>query len=848
MILQNSTLTSDSNGLYGVYVNGDFQVDGTSKLIVTGNSYDGDCAGLNMTAAMTNGLVKSGAVVTITGNFCSGLSNRGTCTFEEGAKLTITNNDNDKGTTSNGGGIYNSGASANLVLPSDAVLYNNHAATAGDDIYSTGTITFGAVGAGWVLDDCGDAIDGWYQDGAGSRWSAHSTSLYAYEFTGYGAAVTSALALKAAYGLAPVEPGDPEAPQWAISKSKTATNLDASYESQVTLSLPAADTKGDLDVAFVLDGSTSSDEDDLAGAAAELLDTLSAYENLDVKVGVVIFGGYVPVLYNSGLLTLSDADNVTALQTALTDKSYADATGRSGSNLQAGVEAAQAMLDGDTAVDAADKYLIILSDGAARMWYEDGQAVSQAYYPFDDSTGDGFWWNSNSDFVDLRYGGGKLAPGFAQVWSDGQSGKDIGAYGLSYEDKESGSYTADDIAPYEVMMNGEYYTTYEAATYYAATAIVEAAQKNQVIFVTYGYHDETNYGQYIESFKAWLADNGIVTRYNSETLDAGAIFSAVKDELIQLVDAGSRVVDVIGYGGDYNFDFVNDISKLTLTVNGQALEKTAISAASYGFGGDGAGNYDFVVTYYPDGQGGSADECFVWDINVPVTKDAPVQLTYSVQLTDPETAPGTYGQYDADGSQGYAGLYTNDSAVLYPIDSNGSQGFPERFAKPTVSYTVSGGGSSYDYYHVTVNYYDKATGEKIAESYVSPSRIEGSRYDVSGYDAIAIDGYTYDSTDGDPLTGVLNSNKVVNVYYVADETDIDDGDTPTGDLPDLPDEGGEEVDIGEGDVPTGNLPQTGTMADSTGVVLMRAMSALFLGLALVSGGVTVVLLRKEREQ
>ena len=43
---------------------------------------------------------------------------------------------------------------------------------------------------------------------------------------------------------------------------------------------------------------------------------------------------------------------------------------------------------------------------------------------------------------------------------------------------------------------------------------------------------------------------------------------------------------------------------------------------------------------------------------------------------------------------------------------------------------------------------------------------------MTEYDAIAIDGYTYDSTDGDPLTGVLNSNKVVNVYYVADETDI----------------------------------------------------------------------------
>ena len=169
---------------------------------------------------------------------------------------------------------------------------------------------------------------------------------------------------------------------------------------------------------------------------------------------------------------------------------------------------------------------------------------------------------------------------------------------------------------------------------------------------------------------------------------------------------------------------------------------------------------------------------------------------------------------------------------------------------------------SYDYYHVTVNYYDKDTGEKIASSYVSPSQIEGSRYDVTEYDAIAIDGYTYDSTSGDALSGVLNSNKVINVYYVAEETDIDDGDTPTtdlpedpgetdiddgdtptGDLPDLPGEGGEEVDIGDGETPTGNLPQTGTMADST----MSTIGMLLLALSVTTAGAAAVLwLKKAR--
>lgn len=141
---------------------------------------------------------------------------------------------------------------------------------------------------------------------------------------------------------------------------------------------------------------------------------------------------------------------------------------------------------------------------------------------------------------------------------------------------------------------------------------------------------------------------------------------------------------------------------------------------------------------------------------------------------------------------------------------------------------------------------------------------------MSAYDAIAIDGYTYDSTSGDALTGVLNGNKVVNVYYVADEeTDIDDGETPTTDLPDnpdptdpgeggeteipdegtpttdLPDEPGTETEIPGCEFPLGNLPQTGTTSNAA---LFQAISGVFLCLAVVFGGVTVVLFRKERNQ
>ena len=196
----------------------------------------------------------------------------------------------------------------------------------------------------------------------------------------------------------------------------------------------------------------------------------------------------------------------------------------------------------------------------------------------------------------------------------------------------------------------------------------------------------------------------------------------------------------------------------------------------------------------------------------------------------------------------------------------------------TAKWTEDGGTGpidpdpSYMYYHVTVNYLDRADGSKIASSYTGPSHIEGSRYDVSEQAAITIDGYTYDGTEGDAVTGTLNGNKTVNVYYVADETDIDDGDTPTTDLPDVPGEGGGETDIGDGETPTtdlpdtgdtgstgdgsetdipdgetptGSLPQTGTQAQ---VSMARvALSVMALTASVAAAGLALILFRKSRK-
>ena len=215
-----SNIISKDNGYYGVYSKRDFHIDKTSTMQVTGNSHGGDFAGLKLTAGVTDGLVETGATVNITGNYCSGLSNNGKCVFGDGVKLTITGNQNSQGgeNSSHGGGVYNSGSSAELALPSDAVIYNNHALTDGDDIFNntTATITFGKVGSDWVLDDTNLPITNWFYDGKkdGEDTNRWSVGNYYEVFTP--GEITGLQAIKAAHqysynpGTDPTPDPDPD--------------------------------------------------------------------------------------------------------------------------------------------------------------------------------------------------------------------------------------------------------------------------------------------------------------------------------------------------------------------------------------------------------------------------------------------------------------------------------------------------------------------------------------------------------------------------------------------------------------------------------------------------------------
>lgn len=322
----NSTITANENGSAGFKFSSysaEVSFDGTSALNADENTENGFYFyGKSLTA-------QAGSEFQLCGNHSSGLFIYSGEAVLQDSDVTITGNSNDNPSSYfeyYGGGIYNNGT---LTLPADAVIYNNHDTKTGDDIYCTdkSTLVFGKVGSDWKLDDCGDKIDGWYDDSADARWEAHGEATHVQEFdefellTGIASVTGKTLALKAAHGVIPEEP---ESSDWDVSKSKTATNLeeqkDGTYTSEVTLSLPAAQETLESDVVFVLDKSTSAAVED---QMIEMLGNLSGQAEetgAAINVGVVIFNKDANRVLE---LTPLNSDNMGKIEAAIGTKSPA---------------------------------------------------------------------------------------------------------------------------------------------------------------------------------------------------------------------------------------------------------------------------------------------------------------------------------------------------------------------------------------------------------------------------------------------------------------------------------------------------------------------------------------------
>ena len=164
---------------------------------------------------------------------------------------------------------------------------------------------------------------------------------------------------------------------WEVSKSKTATALDADGSTRVTLSLPSAEETLTSDVVFVLDGSSSA-ETDVVKKSLKLLDELKqAAEDNGATVNVCIVKFKRQAFKSEWYDLATHFDDI---------KEKMETKYSGGTNIHAGLLAGKEALEEHTNVSASRKYLVLVSDGSTYLYSKDGNWASdtpftRSYHP-----------------------------------------------------------------------------------------------------------------------------------------------------------------------------------------------------------------------------------------------------------------------------------------------------------------------------------------------------------------------------------------------------------------------------------------------------------------------------------
>ena len=489
-------------------------------------------------------------------------------------------------------------------------------------------------------------------------------------------------------------PTDQPEPTWNldISKSKSATALDANDQSKVTLSIPSAQENLASDVVFVLDGSSSA-ESGVVDAALDLLknlQTAAGSSGATVNVCVVKFKR---LANKSGWFDLStqDADIKEAMK-----KEYSG-----GTNIHAGLLAGQAALTEHPNVAPGRKYLILVSDGSTYLYCKEGmwdfnkENIEEGYLPFTRSYNPkenytpfvgGFWdnsWYEPNNYPEVNVPRPKTT-------------SDVDEWQKYLKDvEERNQKSKGDDYDYHCEYDNNFNQGIPSADFKSQPRVERSANNRDMAFY---YADQTwqemkkaGYRLFSVATKDGSAGEGNADDSHSfmNYLNGGEScnFKEIESEINYAIGAGSMVEDMMGV----DFDLVPGTFKLT--VGDKPLDSKTEGNVIY-FGAKNSNeeisstNYRFKVEY------DSVKDMFNWIINENVSNFAPVKLTYTVKLVNKSTVSGTYNPP------------TNKYAKLTPKSSNGNLlGKVQEFNIPMVSYTVgggsSGGGNGGGYYYPT---------------------------------------------------------------------------------------------------------------------------------------------------
>lgn len=449
---------------------------------------------------------------------------------------------------------------------------------------------------------------------------------------------------------------------------KTATELDENLETKVTLSFPGKREAEPADVVFVLDKSGASAQKDIYNQAKSFLEevkTKAQADGLDIKVGVVLFNKVGNIKQQLTDVVTGYDDILAAMNSSLD----------SGTNMDAGLLAAKSILDADTAVKAENKHVILISDGATYLYCKNGDYTKPYTRSFGSVEGGknfmgGVWeWQSREYHTNNAWK--QFSDGSNFIFSQAkESSEKLGQYLDYYRDQYEN--------PEKNWAQYDYEYTDDAANNGTTNPIpldVTAPCNIDVAFwstddtfqsmVNAGY-DMNVYYKNRADFSGQVFLEYLARNSNNGQLDTD--FNKLKAKLIDKIAAGSTVEDFIGN----NFDFVNDVSKISLNVAGEDLAPEKIDETTYGFGKRADGTYRFTLKYTAE-----ENEKLVFTLNEAAMPAKPVVLTYSEVLVNKPTEAGTHS------------LKVNESATLHPVDVYGNEGTAGVFPVPTVTYTVA---------------------------------------------------------------------------------------------------------------------------------------------------------------
>ena len=518
---------------------------------------------------------------------------------------------------------------------------------------------------------------------------------------------------------------------YEVSGSKTAdpTELGEDRKTTVTISLPSAEYKNEIDIVFVMDKSTSTTNNDIefADQVTDLLsDILRQNVNLTINIGIVKFRGVaedaIAKVTGNQKKQLTKYSDLTEeeLQNAI----RANPSGN-GSNLHGGMDMADEWLSAHTDLEDSHKYVVVLTDGKSYIWNNEENEpttfyaqyfrkkqiqasgrpqIGQSYNydkvasPYDKNTV--FWFD---DYSDLHSNTNSILTGsseyeqFCNYAVDGsQPTGNVVSHPVTNGSGSNNSYnkyyeySADDkwnglvyfeASPYEIIINDDGSYSYDKTKpnpkFYQSNP--DSLQKGLYMagHLWSDMNDKYNCGSII--FDGWKDATGLSVAksfcgWMKENSDYSADINNVDSVSAMFNAINNDIIYLIGKGvvtdkikDDFDLDESDSSKTFRIKVGDDIINLSSNSGSDWYFGEAVDGVYPYVVHYNAD------TKTITWDINVPVENARRAALSYGLILK--EGSPEGY--YD-----------TNEFAELAYTSSDGKREGIFVFQKPKVHYAV----------------------------------------------------------------------------------------------------------------------------------------------------------------